>query len=437
MSPISLADHLNRVLAALRPGPIALGYSGGADSHALLHALAHSAQARERGLRALHVDHGLHPGSARWSSHCRAVAADLGVAIEIMQVSVQPERGTGLEDAARTARMTAFAQALHRGEILSLAHHRDDQAETVLLKLLRGAGPEGLGGMRSLRAWRGGYLWRPLLDLPRAALLDYARAHGLHWLDDPSNADTRLRRNFLRAEILPRLKQRWPHADAALAHSAGWARAAHEFIDAEAGKALTRLQGADVATLDWRGWLALPAALRDPVLRRWLRTRGLDEPAHWHVAELERQLIAAAHDRQPCIGFANTELRRYRDRLYARRPCAAPAIDWQAEWDGAPITLPDGGRLSLAPPARWPEPLLVRYRRGGERLRPAGGAHTRELRLLLQEAGVPPWQRDRLPLVYVRDELIAVADLFLSDAAQSLCARVGTQLVWKPDDEPG
>jgi tRNA(Ile)-lysidine synthase len=425
MPKAPLHAHLDRALATLPPGALVVGYSGGADSSVLLHALAHDAAARTRGLRAVHVDHGLNADSAAWAQHCRSFASDLGVRVDIVRIDVERNRGSGLEDAARSARGRAFEQSLHPSEILVVAHHRDDQAETILLKLLRGAGPEGLGGMRTLRTCGAGLLWRPLLDLPRATLLDYAREHGLHWLDDPSNTDTALRRNFLRAQILPRLKTRWPDADIALAHSAVWARNAADFIGTEAHKTLARLRSSDPATLDWRGWLALPDALRDPVLRLWLRDLRLDEPAHFHVAELERQLSESAEDRLPCIRYANTELRRYRDLIYALRPLPPIPTGWQAEWDGsAPLALPDGGKLELDRACRLDAPLIVRYRRGGERIKPAGKAHTRELRLLLQEAGVPPWQRERIPLVFGGDELLAVGDLFAGDAAVALGLRI-------------
>ncbi|MFT3793066.1 MAG: tRNA lysidine(34) synthetase TilS [Rudaea sp.] len=420
----SIRAHLDRALAALPPGALVVGCSGGADSSVLLHALAQVPDARARGLRAVHIEHGLHADSAAWSGHCRETAARLSVPIDVIRVEVARGRGSGLEDAARRARMAAFERTLRPGEILVLAHHRDDQAETVLLKLLRGAGPEGLGGMRVLRAFGAGYLWRPLLELSRSALRDHARDHGLQWLDDPSNADTTLRRNFLRAEILPRLAARWPDADAALAHSAAWARHAADFIDAEARKALARVRGAAPDTLAWRDWLALPDALRDLVLRRWLRELGLDEPAHFHVAELERQLRDASEDRLPCVRFGDTELRRHRGLLHALRPLPPLPRDWQAEWDGAAaLALPGGDTLALEPARRLDPPLLVRHRRGGERIKPAGAAHTRELRLLLQEADVPPWRRERIPLVFREDALLAVGDLFVSDDGAALGLR--------------
>lgn len=427
-----LRQHLDAALAALPGGALVVGFSGGMDSSVLLHALAASPRARARGLRAIHVDHGLQLDSARWAEYCKAFAAQLDVPIAIARVSICGS-GTGLEDAAREARRGEFERTLQPGEIIALAQHRDDQAETVLLKLLRGAGPEGLGGMRALREFGAGWLWRPLLDLPRAALRAYAQEQALRWIEDPSNEDTQLRRNFLRHEILPRLAQRWPDADIALAHAAAAAGAAAEFIDAEARKALARLQGLDPATLDWQGWLGLPEALRDPVLRLWLRELALDEPTRLHVRELERQLREAGADRSPCVAFAQTELRRYRDRLYALHAGTQPLQDWQAEWDGtAALQLPDGCTLSLQPARRIDPPLRVNYRHGGERLKPAGAAHTRELRLLLQEAGVPPWQRARLPLVWQGDVLLAVGDLILSEAGTAWRDRSDVDIVLTP-----
>jgi tRNA(Ile)-lysidine synthase len=439
MSNAALIEHLQSGLARLAPGPIVVAISGGLDSTVLLHALASLAPARERGLRALHVDHGLHVDSAQWTAHCAAFAAQLGVPIDAIKAGPVTASGKGIEDAARAARYAAFAGNLRTGEVLAVAQHADDQAETVLLKLLRGAGPEGLGGMRLLREFAPGYLWRPLLELARAQLREYALAQGLNWIEDPSNGNMQLRRNFLRAEILPRLHARLPDAGAAIAHSARWAGAAADFIEHEAQRALARVQGVDPATLAWRAWLELPEALRDPMLRRWLRALGLDEPAHFHVAELERQLRDAAEDRSPCVSWEGSELRRYRDLLYAMPALAPMPAEWQGDWRGASLPLPDGGRLEWRPRdgnARATQPdapaLTVRYRRGGERLKPADTTHTRELRLLLQEAGIPPWQRDRIPLIHQNAQMIAVGDLILSQAGRELCDRLDARIVWSP-----
>jgi tRNA(Ile)-lysidine synthase len=434
-----LRDHVESALAELRPGPILVALSGGLDSTALLHALARSRHARERGLRAVHVDHRLHSDSAKWSQRCAALALQLDVPLETRAVEVARAPGLGLEATARRARYAAIEAMLAGGEILALGHHRDDQAETVLLKLLRGAGPEGLGAMRRLRRLGQGYAWRPLLALPRASLRGYAEKHKLVWIEDPSNADTSLDRNFLRMEILPRIMRRWPEAEASIAQSATWARAAADYIDDEAEAMLATLQGLDPATMRFREWLALPDALRDPVLRRWLRSVGLPEPTQFQVAELVRQLGEAAEDRQPCVRWPGVEVRRYRELLYALPPLQLPALDWSAEFTGAPLALPaEAGTLQLvalahdAPAPALEEPATVRFRRGGESLRVQGGAHTRELRDLLQEAGVPPWQRSRLPLVFdASGSLLAVADFWLSEAGAERLARAGARLEWK------
>lgn len=432
----SIPEVLESALLALRPGAIVVGYSGGGDSLALLDALAHSANARSRGLRALHIDHGLHAGSVRWAEHCAQIAVALNVPFETVRVTVDSNRNGGLEDAARGARMEAFAQRLGRNEWLALAHHRDDQAETILLKLLRGAGPEGLGGMRTMRQCGKGMIWRPLLDTPQRVLKAYALTPGLGPVEDPSNADRGLRRNFLRHEIFPRLQQRWVDPQAALAHSAQWARAAAQFISLHTHQALASLRSSDGRTLAWRGWLALHDALRDQTLRLWLRELQLDEPNHLHVAELSRQLQQAGLDRQPCVTFGSTQLRRYRDRLHALEIPVLMPDAWNARWNPTdPLALPDGSILTLQSqsiPLHAQGELRVCYRSGGERIKPAGHAHSRALRLLLQESGIPPWQRDRVPLIYHDAELLGVGDFVLSDAGRAFCTDRGAQFIHTP-----
>jgi len=435
-----LRDLIESALADLPSGPLLAAFSGGLDSTVLLHALAQSQAARARGLRAVHVDHGLHDDSASWSRHCRAFAEALDVELITRAVAVARHPGFGLEASARRARYGEIEALLAPGEIVALAHHRDDQAETVLLKLLRGAGPEGLGAMRALRRLGRGLAWRPLLALPRAALREYADQNRLEWIGDPSNADPTIDRNFLRLQVMPRILRRWPEAEASIAQSAAWARAAADFIDQEAARALARIQGLDPSTLRHREWLALPQALRDPVLRRWLRSLGLPEPTHYQAAELVRQLGEAAEERQPCVRWPGTEVRRYRDLLHALPPLQLPPLDWTAEFTGAELQLPlDLGTLRLVGP-RPPQPpprLLVRFRRGGESLRLHTGGHARELRDLFQEAGIPPWQRGRLPLVFDRDgALLAVADLWLGEAGARLFDQLDVRLEWHPRARP-
>jgi tRNA(Ile)-lysidine synthase len=377
------------------------------------------------------VDHGLHPQSGAWAAQAQAFGAGLAVACEVRRVQVARDAGEGLEAAARHARYAAFADVLQPGEWLLLGHHRDDQAETVLLKLLRGAGPQGLGGMRAIRPLGRGQLWRPLIGLSREALRGYAQAHRLPCIEDPSNRDTTLARNHLRHEILPRLRRHWPQAVDSILHSAALCRAADDSLRARWLEAFAALHDAATGSLDARGWLALDPALREPLLDHWLHARGRPAPTAAQRRQIERQCDARA-GQQPCVRWRGAELHIWKGRLWALAPRASIDPGWHATWYGEPLTLPDGGQLSLDPAVRLDAPLTVRLRQGGERIRPAGDPHTRELRDLFQQAALPPWRRQACPLLYAGDELIAVAGLWQTAQAASLFEALGAHPRWIP-----
>ncbi|AIF49059.1 tRNA(Ile)-lysidine synthetase [Dyella japonica A8] len=424
-----MVETLSRALREQPQGALCVAYSGGPDSTALLHALAQLPEAHARGLRALHVDHRLHPDSHAWAEHCRQLAQEWGVACLVLRVDVDHARGYGLEAAARDARYRAFAASLQKGERLLLAHHRDDQAETVLLKLLRGAGPEGLGGMRQTRRLGDGVLWRPLIDTPRDVLRRYVEQHQLPTIDDPSNNDARLSRNFLRHDILPRLGQHWPQAVDSIVHSASLHRAASEALAHQWRAEQARLLDTANGSLEASGWLALSPALRHPLLDDWLHSRGLPAPTTAQREQIERQCVA--RDGQlPCIRWPGAEVHVWKGRLWALPP--QPVIDpqWQAIWQGEPLALPDGGSLMLDPPARLATPLIVRLRRGGEHLRPAGDPHTRELRDLFQQSGMPPWRRSACPLFFAEGELVGVGDRWFSAQGMALLGEARPR--WQP-----
>ena len=433
-----LSRIVDSALTALPAGSLTVAFSGGVDSSVLLQLLSRSPCARDRGLRAVHVDHGLHPRSGDWAAHCAQTSHRLDVPLQIVRTTAEHARGLGPEAAARKARYSAFESVLGENEILAFAHHRDDQTETVMLKLLRGAGPQGLAAMRSLRRLGKAWAWRPLLDVPRDDLQRYAKQVDLEWIDDPSNEDTQIERNFLRHDVLPCLRRRWPKADASISQSANWIRAASDFIDAEASGALASVQGLDPATLHFRPWLDLPDALRDPVLRLWLRDLNLAQPNQHQVGELERQLETASEDKLPCIRWPGAELRRYRELLYAMSTLKMPDTGWETHWDGQALILPaQTGTLLLesvsaqSGPLKAADQLIVHFRRGGERLRLAVGGHHRDLRDLFQEAGIPPWQRGRIPMLLNRHgELLAVGDLWLSEVGRAEFARLDRRLHW-------
>jgi tRNA(Ile)-lysidine synthase len=432
-------DDLRTQIEANAPPALCVAFSGGPDSTALLHALAQLPEARERGLRALHVDHGLQADSVAWAEHCATFCKTVGVPLTMVRVEVGDPRGEGIEAAARRSRHAAFAEHLRDGEWLALAHHRDDQVETILLKLLRGAGPEGLGGMRARRPFGRGFLWRPLLEMSCEILRKYLAELDLSCIDDPANADPRFARNVLRQEILPRVAAHWPHADASILHAARLCRVAADYIDGAAQAALATLRR-DAGTLDAAGWLALRAALRAPVLDTWLHAAGFSAPPDPSRAELARQAASASGDSEPVIAWPGTEIRIWDGRLHAMSPLAPPAADWHTQWNGAPLGLPQGcGELSLeamdaasmrAGGIPLDPPLTVRFRRGGERIKPVGDPHTRELRDLFQQARMPPWLRVRCPLIYENDELIAVADLWISGRGKTIFDARGARPRW-------
>ncbi len=436
MSDAALAATLRRELATYPHGALCVGFSGGPDSSALLHVLAALPEARARGLRAIHVDHRLHPESRHWAGHCRVFCARLAVALDVRVVQVDARTGTGLEAAARTARYAAFAAGLGAGETLVTAHHRDDQAETVLLKLLRGAGPEGLGGMRVRRPFAGGWLWRPLLATPRAVLAAYTQEHGIDAILDPANEAPRHARSFLRNDILPRLSAHWPEASRAINHSARLSRTAADYLRQCSHDALATLQAVDDATLDTAGWLDLHPALRGPVLEAWLHRQRLPAPTLAQRDQLEHQARTAGADRVPLVRWPGAAVHVWRGRLHAHVPLPEVPSGWHASWRGEALALPaGGGMLQLVPaadPASVPT-LAVRLGATGIRLRPAGDRHTRELRDLFQQAGIPPWRRRRCPLIYADDDgLLAVADLWATDAGRRLFDALDRHPQWQP-----
>lgn len=417
-----------------------VAYSGGPDSHVLLHLLCRLARFP---LRAIHVHHGLQAQADDWAAHCAAVCGTLQTPLDIVRVDARPEKGQSPEEAARTARYRVLRERLGDGEILLTAHHADDQAETLLLQLLRGAGVRGLAGMPECTGFDPGLLVRPLLSFSRAALLDYATAHKLCWVEDVSNADESFDRNFLRQQVMPLLLQRWPAAPEVLARSAAHCAEAARILDERARELLPLVQGMQKDTLRIAPLTELAASDQRLVLRAWLRASGFRMPAMHILERVLREVIPARPDRVPRVEWSEGEIRRYRDRLYLLKPLPPVSPHWQTPWSGdAPLPLPDGRMLhalrekgaGIAPEFWRPEAIEVRYRRGGERCRLPGRAGTHELKKLWQEAGLPPWERERLPLICIAGQLAAVGDLWVCEAFAGKPEGVNIRLSWREQD---
>ena len=372
---------------------LAVALSGGVDSVTLLH------QLRSRGpVTAIHVHHGLSPNADRWAAFCRRLCKQLDVPLTVVKVKVV-RRGQGLEAAAREARYDAFSKA--PADCIALAHNLDDQAQTVLMNLLRGAGRRGASGMPARSRFKGKTLLRPLLDTPREEIEAYARRQRLAWVEDESNADESLTRNFIRRRIAPLLQEKYP----------GWrqslARAARHFSRKEAGA--------------------------QDLLRKFLQSRGLRAPSEAKLVEMLKQLTGGGA--RTLIEHDGARLRLYRGKVVSDQAGAAFA---PIAWRGEPkLPIPElGGELRFRR-ARGKgidtsrKPLRVRLRAGGERLQPDAKRPRRTLKNLFQEAGVPPWERDRLPLIVCGGDLVWVPGLGVDVKYRAAENAVGVLPEWR------
>ncbi|EAQ96992.2 tRNA lysidine(34) synthetase TilS [Congregibacter litoralis] len=407
-------------------GQLFVAYSGGLDSTVLLHAAHKTCPDR---LVALHANHGLQAEARRWQAHCEAFCEQLGVAFASTELSLEPA-GSGMEAAARDARYRWFEDRIGRGGVLLMAHHQDDQAETLLLRLLRGAGPDGLAGMPQHRALGAGSLLRPLLSLPRRALKEYAEESGLSWVEDPSNGDMRFDRNYLRREVMPLLERRWPGYRSTLSRTAAQLRERNEHLPAPR---LSTVQGC----FGDPGFLvaALPEepALAALALRDWLRERSLRPPSAAQLSEFLRQLREGRGARLQCPEWT---IERYRDAVYLLPPPLDTAPEAGAITVGESLFWPGLGRLTLRREGAGNVPgLMVTTRQGGERLELSNGQHV-ELKTVFQELAVPAWWRPRVPLLIQKsgnhEVLLAVGDLRSSPRAESL----GLRLLLKREEFP-
>jgi tRNA(Ile)-lysidine synthase len=408
---------------ASRDASLCVALSGGLDSVVMLAALVRLRRDSSGGgsarLRAIHVDHALHADSAVWSQACRELAEGWDVPLEVVRVDARAGAGESPEAAARAARYGALRASLRPGEVLLTAHHADDQLETLLLQWLRGGGLRAVAGMAPLARFEPhGWHARPLLGFERAELEAWARAEGLGWADDPSNADRCFDRNFLRHEVLPALRSRWPAAARTTARVAEFAREALELEAAVASDDLSRLRRGRALACD--ALLGLPEPRQRAALRAWLDQLGLPVPPARTLAALRHDVTRAAVDRIPHTRWPGAVVYRYRGHLHGEEPREAVGRD--GPWLDATRRgrdWMDASRLELLPDEghglsreRLPSALAVVGRKGGEHFVPAGGQHRRPLRKWLQEHDVLPWRRERLPLLV--DEggaVIAIADL--------------------------
>jgi tRNA(Ile)-lysidine synthase len=418
-----------------------VAYSGGLDSHVLLHALCALRDQLDARVAAVHVHHGLQTEADRWEAHCRNVCTALDIDFNALSVDARPDRGESPEAAARTARYGALASWLPAKHCLLTAQHQDDQAETLLLQLLRGSGVDGMAAMPETGGCGAGVQLRPLLGFTRAALQDYASRHGLVWIEDPSNRDTAFDRNFLRHRVMPVLHERWPAASASLSRSAAHCAAASELMSQQAEADLQALHGTRSGTVSARGLAALSVARRDNTLRAWLKRHSRHPPSTAVLARVVGDVLNSREDAGPCVRWDRFEVRRYRDDVYCL--VQRQAVDTTAELNwmlSDPLTLPGGfGRLTATPvhgtglrrTAVTDAGVRVAWRRGGERCHPPGREHHHSLKKLFQAEGIPPWERDRIPLIYIGDQLAMIPGFWVCEPFRASADEDGIVIDWQ------
>lgn len=415
-----LTQHLNPSIQRL-----VVAYSGGVDSHVLLDLLVQLQSLHQRPIKIIHVHHGLSQYADDWVNHVEQIAQAYHVDFVIKKVTVNQQQAS-LEDAARQARYQAINQELIDGDVLLLAHHQQDQAETFLLRLLRGSGVKGLGGMAMIGSVPFNQLnipaWRPLLTVNKSQILDYAQQRHLKWIEDDSNSDDSLNRNYLRHQVIPVLQQRWPSVSQQLVDTSQRMREADELLQTLAAIDYQQVQDR-CDSLNITRLAELSEARRNNVMRYWLQQLGLNLPEHQQLLKLWSEVCLAKDDAQPLYYWPNVEVRRYRQCVFAMRPLDAfdnkASVIWHNKQQ--PLLLPTGQILEpsqvqqdIAPHYWQNGHISIAYRQGGEKIRPVGRQYHHDLKKLLQAEGIPTWQRERIPLLYINQQLAAVLGYWIA-----------------------
>ncbi len=414
---ISLRNHLSNIIHSYTSSKLFwVAYSGGMDSHVLLHAIAKLRDSVKFQLRAVHINHGLNPQADDWVNHCQHICAELAIVCEVIQVQVQPKPRESLEACARTARYHAISQLLGNNDVVLTAQHADDQAETVLLQLLRGSGVAGLAAMPEKSSLGVGWLVRPLLNYSRSQLLEYAKH--LTWIEDSSNTDTRFDRNFLRHKVIPLLTQRRININKTLGRVAHHQAEANELIQILAAQDLQSCIGKQSDQLFLPALTKLAPIRQRNLLRFWLKQLNLPIPSTVQVQHIINDVLTARADRQPLVKWQGGEVRRYQQHIFAMPNLPllpTQDINWLFP---NPIELPLGklilakmplGGLNLPIATR----LQIRFRKSGEIFQ--WHNHRHSVKKLLQNAKIPPWQRPFIPLIYLDNILIAIPNIGVTD----------------------
>lgn len=418
-----------------------VAYSGGMDSHVLLHLLAQYRHLFPQGIQVVHVDHQLQAVSSEWAEHCRQVTQSLQLPFHCLKVTVEHIAHNGLEAAARTARYQAIKRLINGNGVLLTGQHLQDQAETLMLQLLRGAGSRGLGAMKDVSHWQQLPIVRPLLSVSRDMLLEYATLHQLNWIDDPSNQDMTIQRNFLRHQVWPVLRQRWPALNRNLARSALNIQESQKLLDELAQQDYEQLNvNMGEGSLPIDQLLTLSAERQRNLLRFFIAKQNMALPSRQNLQRILDEVCEAAEDAQPEVRWHHYIARRYRNRLFldtvsssTRRP------DGLTIYEPQPVLLDEQRQLVWHEQQgegirqeMFDQGMSVRYRQGGETIQLAGKTHHQSLKKLFQQWQIPVWERDTIPLLYANGELVAIVGYGCAESAKPYSGHSG----WQPRITP-
>lgn len=421
MSSSSLSEYSFSSLLKSFPQTekIWIAYSGGMDSSVLLHLVHENISSIEQSLEVVYVNHGLHEKSNEWAEFCRRQCKDYGVTFTQLDIKEALPKGCSIEAWAREQRYSLLAEIMNDNDLLLTAHHQDDQVETFFIQALRGGGPRGLASMPLYKKTMKGIHVRPLLEFRHSELATYAKEHELSWHDDPSNAETRYDRNYLRHKVLSIVEQRWPAYRETISRLVSHQQDYKVLLDEIGREDLSRVLSADTFNLQVDQLRKLSVERQKNILFTWIQERQLEPPGSKHIKKIISDLITADNDNAPCVNWKDVELRRYRNGLYASKRLVMPIENNKYEWNILETLIIEDEVLMASSESGTGvskdkvknKKVIVQYRQGGEKLKPHNKTHSKTVKQLFQERGVLPWLRDRFPLIYVDEELAVIPGL--------------------------
>jgi len=399
---------------------IYIAYSGGMDSHVLLYLASSIAEIKSK-IIAVYVHHGLQIEADQWASHCEVTALALGVNFQCLTVNAQKLAGQSPEEVARDARYSVLKPLLGKRDVLLVAQHREDQLETVLLQLFRGAGVQGLSGIPLISDFGAGKKCRPFLDIAKRTMIDYAEQHKLSWIEDPSNQCNDFDRNFLRNKIIPELKQRWKGLDKTVSRTARHCAISHHQIDDLAQQLFSTVFFDTDQTLNITRLLELQSDKQHLVIRQWFKLKKLRMPTEKNVQAIINEVVLANDSANPEIKIQKHSIRRYRGKLYCLKE--DDRYIREGTWINNSMQWKLNNQQSLVlieasegiPKELWDNSeVTIKFRQGSEKIKLPGRQGRHSLKKLFQEKAIPPWERNQMPLIYINGTLAAIAELWIS-----------------------